>query len=165
MLAREQVQLEAEEPAGGAPAAAGQLPEDPVQMDAAVVADGQLLGVDVVVACSFTEACPVVGQEEGVQQRLPGERQEVGVGDGPGEVALQLPEYQALIVVGKALEARQVVENEDGQALSLRNSRLSAGRVARLQARWQRMGGKIGFHLYAEIVNFGRTLPQLCKYQ
>ncbi|MCC9135206.1 hypothetical protein ACFSKU_12265 [Pontibacter silvestris] len=88
-------------------------------MDAAVVTDGQLLGVDVVTAASLGAARPVVGQQESMQQRLLGQLQEVRVRDGTGEVASHLPQNQALIVVLKALEARQMVKGKDSQDLAV----------------------------------------------
>lgn len=70
VLVDHQMQIEAEEPAGGGAAAGGHLLKDPVGVYAAVVADSQLFGVDVVVTRELIEAGPVMGQEEGVQEGL-----------------------------------------------------------------------------------------------
>jgi hypothetical protein len=99
------VQLQAKEPAGGGLAMGGDPLKDPVPVYAPVVTDGQSFRVDVVVTGSLRAPCLVVGQQKSVQERLPRQFQRRGVGDGSGEVAVQLPKQQALIVILKALEA------------------------------------------------------------
>lgn len=55
------------------------------------MADGQLLGVDVVVAGLLREATPALGQKESVKAGLAGKLQELGVRAGPREEASHLP--------------------------------------------------------------------------
>lgn len=100
-----QVQLEAKEPAGGGLASLGDAVKDAVLVNPAVVADGQLLGVDVVMATAGREAAAVLGQEKGMEAGRAHQGEELGIGNGSGEVAVQLSQNQTLIEVLKALEA------------------------------------------------------------
>lgn len=120
-------------------------------VDPAVVADGQLLRIDRIVARSQGESRAVVDQQESVQQGLPRQLQKVSVGDGAGEVAYHLPQHQAPVLILETLEARQMVERQDGVA---------AGR--------QRVGPEIGSDFQTEIIDeaknfhdFGRLLRWL----
>ena len=152
VLVDDQVQLEAVKPAGGALSPRRYPLEDTVLMNAEVVADGQLLGVDVVVLGSLGKACPALGQEEGVEAGLAGEGEELGVRNSRGEEALQLPEHQALVVVLEALEAREVVKCENGEHLALGEGGPPAGGVLFKEPLWQRMVGEVIFDLLTEIV-------------
>nr|WP_089320033.1 hypothetical protein [Pontibacter ummariensis] len=54
-----------------------------------------------------------------MEAALAGEGEELRVRDGTWEEAFQLPEHQPLIVVLEALEAREVIEGQNGEHLAL----------------------------------------------
>ena len=105
MLICHQMQLKAKEPASGGLASLGNAVKDAVLMNPAVVTDGQLLGVNIVVAGSGRETAAVLGQQKSMEAGLAGKGEELGIRDSFGKVAMQLSQNQALVKVLKALEA------------------------------------------------------------
>uniref|UniRef100_UPI00138A67EE hypothetical protein n=1 Tax=Pontibacter pamirensis TaxID=2562824 RepID=UPI00138A67EE len=99
------------------------------------------------------EAGPALGQQEGVEAGLAGEGEELRVRDGPGEEAFELPEHQALIVVLEALEAREVVEGQNGEHLALRKGGPASGRMLGGQSFGQGVGSEISLYFLAEIID------------
>jgi len=88
-----------------------------------------------------------------VQAALAGQGEELGVRNNSGKEAPHLPEHQALIVVLEALEARKVIEHQDGEHLALGKRGPAAGRMLLQEPLGQRVVGEVVFDFLAEIVN------------
>ncbi|GAB3831070.1 hypothetical protein GCM10028895_47990 [Pontibacter rugosus] len=70
----------------------------------------------------------------------------------PEKVSSKTLQFQALVVVLEALEAREVVKRENSEHLALRKGGLPAGGMLFKKPLWQRVRGEVLLHFLAEIV-------------